>query len=326
MPSLVVLNYHGVREKSRPDFLNFDGRFIEKKEFEKQVIFLKKNYSLLDVSSLKECFIGKKLPEKAALITFDDCYLNSFENAVPVLKKHGVPAVFFIPTGLIGKGSCLPQDLLAKALDVSGSFVFLGETLKTKKLREKILIYGKIKRQLTGLLERKGGEEAMDFVSNILRENGLGKKGLLDESFLLMSWKEIKKMSDSGMAEFGSHTVSHAPLSKASPARINSELLDSKKAIERKTGAECISFAYPFGFYSHAAKKAAREKFFFSFTTKFGKASLKTDRSAMPRISMNNNYNSLFPLTMDIDLPSIHSKAISLLINSKNLFVNSKNP
>ena len=37
------------------------------------------------------------LPEKAVLITFDDGYRDTLENALPVLQKHGYPAVIFVP-------------------------------------------------------------------------------------------------------------------------------------------------------------------------------------------------------------------------------------
>ena len=41
--------------------------------------------------------LGEPLPEKAVLITFDDGYRDTLENALPVLQKHGHGAVIFIP-------------------------------------------------------------------------------------------------------------------------------------------------------------------------------------------------------------------------------------
>ena len=41
------------------------------------------------------------LPRKPAMITFDDAYLDMYVHALPVLRKHGWPAVFFAPTGKI---------------------------------------------------------------------------------------------------------------------------------------------------------------------------------------------------------------------------------
>ena len=44
-----------------------------------------------------------KLPSKSVCITFDDGYLDNLEVAKPLLEKHGLPCLFFIATGYIGK-------------------------------------------------------------------------------------------------------------------------------------------------------------------------------------------------------------------------------
>jgi hypothetical protein len=44
----------------------------------------------------------RKWPDApAAMITFDDAYKDNFTRARPVLKRHGVPAIFFVPTKLV---------------------------------------------------------------------------------------------------------------------------------------------------------------------------------------------------------------------------------
>jgi peptidoglycan/xylan/chitin deacetylase (PgdA/CDA1 family) len=43
-----------------------------------------------------------KLPERAALITFDDGYRSVREIALPVLERFGYPAVLFMPTDFVG--------------------------------------------------------------------------------------------------------------------------------------------------------------------------------------------------------------------------------
>jgi peptidoglycan/xylan/chitin deacetylase (PgdA/CDA1 family) len=43
------------------------------------------------------------LPERAALITFDDGYRSVLEVALPVLERSGHPAVLFMPTDFVGR-------------------------------------------------------------------------------------------------------------------------------------------------------------------------------------------------------------------------------
>ncbi|MFN8373163.1 MAG: polysaccharide deacetylase family protein [Anaerolineae bacterium] len=41
-------------------------------------------------------FNNKPLPERPLLITFDDGYLDNYQNAYPILKKRRVSAVIFL--------------------------------------------------------------------------------------------------------------------------------------------------------------------------------------------------------------------------------------
>jgi peptidoglycan/xylan/chitin deacetylase (PgdA/CDA1 family) len=53
---------------------------------------------------------GVQLPPKAVLISFDDGYRDNLENAVPVLRRHGYPAVIFVPIGYLDGSQPLPHD------------------------------------------------------------------------------------------------------------------------------------------------------------------------------------------------------------------------
>jgi len=67
---------------------------------------------------------GRPLPPRAVLITFDDGYRDNLENALPVLKRYGYPAVLFVPIAFLGASRPLPHDehlaargLVNRALD-----------------------------------------------------------------------------------------------------------------------------------------------------------------------------------------------------------------
>jgi peptidoglycan/xylan/chitin deacetylase (PgdA/CDA1 family) len=47
---------------------------------------------------------GKPLPEKPIILTFDDGYVDAFTQAMPILRKHGFVATFFILTGPADRG------------------------------------------------------------------------------------------------------------------------------------------------------------------------------------------------------------------------------
>jgi peptidoglycan/xylan/chitin deacetylase (PgdA/CDA1 family) len=53
---------------------------------------------------------GEPLPHGAVLITFDDGYRDVIENALPVLQRHGYPAVIFVPVAFMDDPMPLPHE------------------------------------------------------------------------------------------------------------------------------------------------------------------------------------------------------------------------
>jgi len=77
------------------------------KSFEKQMQILKLlGITPITVSKLYEYKLYRAdLPNKHVIITFDDCLQDAIDNAVPILKKKGFTAVFYMTTGYAGKRS-----------------------------------------------------------------------------------------------------------------------------------------------------------------------------------------------------------------------------
>jgi len=50
------------------------------------------------------------LPERACVLTFDDCHLTNWTCAAPLLAKHGMTATFFCVTDFLHDGAKRPQD------------------------------------------------------------------------------------------------------------------------------------------------------------------------------------------------------------------------
>ena len=66
--------------------------------FDRQVACLKRHFTLIGVDELCAFAAGKPLPPNAVAITFDDGYLDNYEQALPILKRHDAKAIFFVPT------------------------------------------------------------------------------------------------------------------------------------------------------------------------------------------------------------------------------------
>lgn len=86
-PRRVVIYYHGVKK-------------YDLDKFGKQMAYLAKNYHVVKASEIKR---AKARGRCVVAIMFDDAFASVTENAVPVLKKHGLTATIAVPTGNLGQ-------------------------------------------------------------------------------------------------------------------------------------------------------------------------------------------------------------------------------
>lgn len=97
----------------------------------------------------------------------------------------------------------------------------------------------------------------------------------------MLAWAQIKEMQDSGVIEFGSHTMRHRNLATLPLEEVTWEVVESKRRLEDKLGREMIGFAYPYGSGAYkpevrAAALAAGYRY--DFSVKQGISMLPWDR------------------------------------------------
>jgi peptidoglycan/xylan/chitin deacetylase (PgdA/CDA1 family) len=104
--SLRVLMYHKVND------LPNNRMSIPTEHFDAQMEQLGRlGYTVVDLDAVLAHYLdGAPLPEGAVLITFDDGYRDNLVNAAPVLRKHGYPAVQFVPIAYVGDRMPLPHE------------------------------------------------------------------------------------------------------------------------------------------------------------------------------------------------------------------------
>lgn len=104
------------------------------------------------------------------------------------------------------------------------------------------------------ILRRHGAQVILfvttDAASAVFRDAGAGERRLTDA--------EIRELAAAGV-EIGSHAVSHRPLSAMHEEEIRRELVDSKRELERVTGAPVRYFAVPANWFDARVLRIARE-------------------------------------------------------------------
>ena len=87
-----------------------DALTLTPKQFEDQLVWLKEtNYRFVRLAEVLATADAQENSfsdgRRAVLLTFDDGFLSNLTWAYPILVKHQIPAVVFLPTAFLGKSS-----------------------------------------------------------------------------------------------------------------------------------------------------------------------------------------------------------------------------
>lgn len=105
----------------------------------------------------------------------------------------------------------------------------------------------------------------------------------------MMNQEQISEMMEYGI-EFGSHTLTHADLTKISLEEAKRELIESKKILKVKVGQEIFTFAFPYGNCNETVKQIAKEAGYkFVFATDNAPLGLHEDFFQIRRIGIFPN-------------------------------------
>ena len=102
MSRVAILGYHKVGPPAPGGWETWF--YVPEAVFAEQLALLRSaGWQPIDLSTfVRGLTEPESLPERAALITFDDGYSSVREVALPVLERFGYPAVLFMPTDFVG--------------------------------------------------------------------------------------------------------------------------------------------------------------------------------------------------------------------------------
>lgn len=104
--NIILTTLASVKSSSEDTFLRplychyvFDD---QKEQFEELIIELKQLGTFVDTDTCLAMIEGKReIDDKYFHLSFDDGFRNIFTNAIPILKRHKVPAIVFVPTSIV---------------------------------------------------------------------------------------------------------------------------------------------------------------------------------------------------------------------------------
>jgi len=307
--SAVILIYHRVDD---PKIYPWAMNPIRIKHFEKEIEYLSNKYNVISLDFLVQIIRERRsIPNKAAVITFDDGFKDNYLNAYPILKKYNVPSTIFITTGRIGTTELFWRDKINYALwstskDKIHSNI-LGDVLLQTMLQRR-----QAASAIKGTLENMLECERNIFIERFLKDLKVKIPPELSKSFML-SWDEVTEMSNNGV-EIGSHSVSHPNLVSIPLEEAKREIINSKNCIEEKLDKSINAFAYPYGksdSYNEATKKIVKASGYTHavICASFSLVRSDTDIYELERISSGQNPEifKLYVSRLSIDLALLKS-------------------
>ncbi len=251
--SVTIIGYHRVVADIRKAEKNsIYGLVVSRETFREHCRILKRDFEVISLTEAAEFLEGGSFSVRPkAVITFDDGYLDNYEEAFPILCKFNLPATIFLPTMLIGKDEPLAHDkafwlaknALEKNIELENVFLKAGLAKETANVSDVL--------ELTDKIVYLPAEQRDIIITEL--EKILEIKQYPVE-YKLLNWDMVREMNKNGI-NFGDHTATHPVLPLEDEKLFESEIFESKKILEKELGKTVISFAYPNGKYNEHIRK-----------------------------------------------------------------------
>jgi peptidoglycan/xylan/chitin deacetylase (PgdA/CDA1 family) len=241
---LIILNYHRIGDAAQTPY--DPGVFsATKEEFEAQIAYVKNHFHIATLEESLAMINGGGPSGASVLITFDDGYVDNYTLAFPVLRSHGLQAVFFLTTAFVGTGHLPWWDTVAYIVKQSrNNLIHLGyPEPATFDLQQ--LGVNQATMRILRLYKKSSMKDHERFCGELEAACGASRpQGDVERCF--MNWEEVREMQQAGMA-FGSHTHTHQILTTLAPRQQQTEFGVSREILEHELRTRIDVLAYPVG-------------------------------------------------------------------------------
>jgi peptidoglycan/xylan/chitin deacetylase (PgdA/CDA1 family) len=244
---LIFMLHRVLPEGERNQYtLNLDLAITPNKLEEFIFHFKQKGYTFISLDDLSAWFNNSiKLKQKFVCLTFDDGYRDNLIHALPILRKHQVPATIYI-TNCLPNGTGILWWYLFEEHAKKTNTISFQSSLGTKEYQwgsteEAHAQFGAISETIKAI--------PCDELLNVLMCS-FGKTAKEFEvlcSSVSLSWEEITALSQDPLITIGAHTMNHISTKQQTAECVEHEMRASKKEIEEHIGKEVKHFAYPYG-------------------------------------------------------------------------------
>lgn len=261
----IIVNYHYI-EDPRPDRAGIHPCSVS--EFERQVDYLVKNYTITSVPELFRAAQEGSDGSHAA-VTFDDGLRDQLEYAIPVLRNHDATATFFFITGTLEGfvplahkihllSSRMSMAEIARVFNaflkksfpsVSESYYIPNDRRLTDRRLHEDIISANVKETLIII-----PKELRDSFFHTGAPRILGEDEGAIARRLFMNGDEMRELERTGFA-IGSHTHYHESLERQDAVAFRGDTAKAREVFSRYLGEAPTVISYPHGRSNEATRR-----------------------------------------------------------------------
>ena len=284
---LYVLAYHRVDELDRNPRLDPSLITATPAQFEAQIQFIAQRYHPVSAEEVLETIErGALLPRDAVLVTVDDGYRDFQDVIFPIVRRHGIRPVLFVPTAYVGQGAFwwdqlfdALQQTCAQEISTPLGRLSLRTPVEKRAALEHLRAY--IKRSHVPFEQARRELQALCATM---------APNLVSPERVTLDWDELRALARSGVT-IASHSHTHPILSGVPPDQARGEIRTSQRLIAREIGHALPIFAFPDGnpaaFNPNVVSLLREEGFKLAWTMMEGCSRLELDDPlCLPRIAM----------------------------------------
>jgi peptidoglycan/xylan/chitin deacetylase (PgdA/CDA1 family) len=293
---LTIVTFHRVLPESLRRRYPYPNLAVTPEELDWFLGYFKRWFQVGSMAEVLPSFRAGVAERRPLAVTFDDGQRDNHEHALPVLRKHGVHATFYIPVDAVQRSELIWHDRLGFALldaleagaAAKPELVRILSPLRADALRaldssDRIAAMSDI----AAAFKRLDAAQREATIAELQRRFASDEpRGWAD----LMSFDEIRHLADEGH-EIGSHSLTHPFMTRCNDAELERELVESKRILERELERPVLSFCYPDGNSDARTQDAARRAGYDNaVTTRWGNNPAAVPAFALRRHDMSNKH------------------------------------
>jgi len=241
--SLRCVLFHDVADEPS-EFTYGLGSTLTRQEFENVIRFLSQHYTPVGLSDVLADSGGRKFSRPPVLVTFDDAYASVALEAAPILKRYGVPAIFFVNASAVGNQDLQLDNLICYVFNTSG-LELISSVARGVSGRKDLALHS-LDQVFTEFLSALPQTAVQKFRVSLASAAGIDTSKLARQAKLNVEIDQLRSLVSHGF-EIGNHTYTHVFCRSLQGDDFDREIVLNKTQLESMTGRPVRSFSVPYG-------------------------------------------------------------------------------